>query len=87
MGEWCYLARRRPFVFFRPGEWGSPLRGDRSAACLTIASTSDLGTCTSFLITLLKCWNSGVDSNGAGFILAPFYARFEALGGFDSGQV
>lgn len=56
------------FVGLRPGACGLSLRGDDSLATATIWSSSDFGTAIRRRITSLKCANSGVESNEAGFI-------------------
>jgi hypothetical protein len=62
---------RRTTVRFRPGACESPILGEASFAAFTNSSKRFLGTARMPRMTSLKCWNSGVESNGAAFILSP----------------
>lgn len=70
------LDLRRRFFTFWPGAFGSPLRGEFSFASRTNSSTRAFGTARTCRMTSLKCWNSGVESNGAAFILFPSVSGF-----------
>src|ERR1035441_3783925 len=59
------------FDRFCPGACGSPFRGEFSFAARTSSSRRFFGTARTYLMTSLKCWNSGVESNGSAFILSP----------------
>ena len=67
------LERFVRFTLLRPGAPGLPLRGELSFDAFTNSSNSVFGTAMSFRIASLYCWNSGVESNEAGFMLPPFY--------------
>jgi hypothetical protein len=58
-------------IRFCPGACGSPFRGDSSFAFATSSSSRFFGTARTPRMISLKCWNSGVESNGAAFILSP----------------
>jgi hypothetical protein len=59
---------------FLPGALGLFLRGELSFDSCTNLSTSALGTAMSFCMTLLKCWNSEVESKEGADFIPPFYA-------------
>src|ERR1035441_2527015 len=65
------FGRLRRFARFCPGACGSPFRGEFSLAARTSSSRRFLGTARTARMTSLKCWNSGVELNGAAFILSP----------------
>jgi len=69
----CSLRRIR----LRPGACGSPFLGDSFWARSTSSSSSVFGTASTRRMTALKCENSGVDSNAAGFITS--YASLAVL--------
>src|SRR5471030_723495 len=65
------LDLRRRITRFCPGACGSPFLGEFSFAARTNSSNRFFGTARTPRMTSLKCWNSGVESNGAAFILSP----------------
>src|SRR6266851_3555750 len=69
------FRRLRRFGFC-PGACGSPFLGEFSFASRTNSSRRFLGTARTAFMTSLKCWNSGVESNGAAFILSPLEHGF-----------
>src|SRR5665213_3278976 len=71
MKNYADLVLRRRAALFCPGACGFPFRGELSFAASTNSSRRFLGTERTPRITSLKCWNSGVESNGAAFILSP----------------
>ena len=58
-------------ALFCPGAHGFPVRGDLSFADRTNSSSRSFDTVRTLRMTSLKCWNSGVESNGSAFILSP----------------
>src|SRR5437667_8560171 len=76
----CYECFRLDLRFgadrFCPGALGFPFRGDLSFAIRTNSSSRAFGTARMARMTSLKCWNSGVESNGAAFILSPSVSGF-----------
>src|SRR6266481_5664150 len=73
--------RSRFFLFlamrFCPGACGLPFLGEFSLAAWTNSSRRVFGTARTRRMTALKCANSGVDSNAAGFITS--CANLDAL--------
>jgi hypothetical protein len=67
------LVERLTASRLRPGADGLFFRGDDSLASRISSSTRVFGTASNARICSLKCANSGVESNEAGFMLAPFY--------------
>src|ERR1017187_6973303 len=61
----------RRFTRFCPGACGSPFRVEFFFAARTSSSRRVFGTARTARMTSLKCWNSGVESNGSAFILSP----------------
>ena len=66
-----YFIERGLFVSrtFCPGACGLPFLGDFSFAAFTSSSRRFFGIERTARMTFLKCRNSGVESNGAAFIL------------------
>ena len=58
-------------ALFCPGAHGFPVRGDLSFADRTNSSSRSFDTVRTLRMTSLKCWNSGVESNGSALILSP----------------
>jgi hypothetical protein len=65
------IHRVRRFNRFCPGACGSPFLGEFFFVAWTNSSRRFLGTAKTPRMTSLKRWNSGVESNGAAFILSP----------------
>src|SRR5258706_5437229 len=71
MSQVAHLDLRRFLVRFCPVACELPFLGEFSFASRTSSSRRFLGTARTPRMTSLKCWNSGVESNRAAFILSP----------------
>ena len=74
--QMTYRLRRLRAARLCPGACGLSLRREFSLASSTSTSKRALDTSRTPRMTSLKCWNSGVESNGAAFIRSPSVSGF-----------